>query len=193
MLILISLQLLKLARHTPGASQEDIDRDCVLLRAYGNNTEILIDRDREATSHLTCSKYGLAPPLLARFQNGLLYRFIPGDVCTAQDLTNEGIWRPVARRLGKWHATIPTTAVSSYAATDGERNGAHTKSTLELRQPSPNIWAVMRKWVQALPQVDDKEKARKVFLEKELERSFDELDSKDGPGEDGFVFGHLVS
>ena len=165
----------------------------MLLRAYGNNTEILIDRDREATSHLTCSKYGLAPPLLARFQNGLLYRFIPGDVCTAQDLTNESIWRPVARRLGKWHATIPITAVSSYASTDGESNGAHKKSNLELRQPSPNIWAVMRKWVQALPQGDDKERARKVFLEKELERSFDDLDSKDGPGEDGFVFGHLVS
>lgn len=162
------------------------------MRAYGNNTDILIDRDREAISHLTCTKYGLAPPLLARFKNGLLYRYIPGDVCTPQDLINEHIWRPVARRLGRWHATVPISAVSSHASMNGGPNGNPTKSQLEQRQPSPNIWTVMQRWVKALPQGDAKEQARKEFLEKELNRSFEELNNKDGPGEDGFVFGHLV-
>lgn len=37
-------QLLKIIRRAPGMSDEDIDREAVLMRAYGNQTEIIIDR-----------------------------------------------------------------------------------------------------------------------------------------------------
>jgi ethanolamine kinase len=171
-------------------TQEDVDANSVLMRAYGNNTDILIDRDREATSHLTCAKHGLAPPLLARFNNGLLYRYIPGDVCTPQDLIDEDVWRPVARQLGKWHATLPIYSASPING-EGCANG-HAKG-IAGRKPSPNIWTVMRRWVEALPQQTPKEQARKQFLERELEQSFQELDNTNGPGRFGFVFGHCVS
>jgi ethanolamine kinase len=194
-------QLLKLARHGPGMSQEEIDRDSVLMRSYGNNTDILIDRDREATSHSICAQYGLAPSLLARFKNGLLYRYIPGDVCTAQDLTQEQIWRPVARLLGEWHARLPISAISSAnPASTGTENGFATVNGTKTqaarivdRSPSPNIWTVMLRWVHALPQQDAKQRTRKAFLEQELQRSFRDLDNEDGPGRHGFVFGHGVS
>lgn len=185
-------QLLKLARHAPGRTQEEIDNDSVLMRAYGNNTDILIDRDREATSHLACAKNGLAPPLLARFKNGLLYRFIPGDVCTPQDLVNEKVWRPVARRLGQWHATLPIDVVSTANGVDGGQTNGDLKG-IASRKPVPNIWAVMRKWIHALPLDNAKQQARRKFLEEELERSFKDLDNTDGPGQHGFVFGHGVS
>lgn len=173
-------------------TQDDIDRESVLMRAYGNNTDILIDRDREATSHLTCAKYGLAPSLLARFNNGLLYRYIPGDVCTPEDLINEEVWRPVARGLGHWHATLPIGAVSTQNGSDTAHANGHAKGIV-ARRPTPNIWTVMRRWVEALPQDNAKQQARKVFLEQELERSFEDLDNTKGPGESGFVFGHCVS
>lgn len=185
-------QLLKLARHAPGRTQEEVDSDSILMRAYGKDTEILIDRDREATSHLLCAKHGLAPPLLARFKNGLLYRFIPGDVCTPQDLINEQVWRPVARRLGEWHAKLPTDAVSTTNGTDGTHTNGETKG-IASRKPFPNIWAVMQRWVNALPQENAKQQARKKFLEQELDRSFTELDHTNGLGRQGFVFGHGVS
>ena len=173
-------------------TQEDVDAESVLMRAYGNNTDILIDRDREATSHLTCAKFRLAPPLLARFKNGLLYRYIPGDVCTPQDLIKEQVWRPVARELGQWHATLPIEVV---AAVNGEgappANGQ--PKGLAARKPTPNIWTIMRKWIAALPRDTAKQQARRTFLEKELELSFDELDNTDGLGQYGFVFGHCVS
>ena len=171
-------------------TQNEIDQDSILMRAYGNNTDILIDRDREAAAHQMCAKYGLAPALLARFQNGLLYRFIPGEVCTPKDLGTEQTWRAVARRLGQWHATLPTSAISS---TDAAANGVDGHGhTLVQRKPSPNIWTVMRRWVKALPQGTSKEQTRKAFLEKELERSFEDLDNEEGPGEQGFVVGHCV-
>lgn len=162
------------------------------MRAYGKDTDILIDRDREATSHLVCAKNGLAPPLLARFKNGLLYRFIPGDVCTPQDLVNEQVWRPVARRLGQWHATLPIDALTNTNGVDGNQSNGESKGIAE-RRPTPNIWATMRRWVNALPQDNAKQQARKKFLEQELERSFTDLDNTDGPGRSGFIFGHCVS
>ncbi len=171
-------------------TQDEIDQNSILMRAYGNNTDILIDRDREAAAHQMCARYGLAPALLARFRNGLLYRFIPGEVCTPKDLGTEQTWRAVARRLGQWHATLPISAISSMsAATTGVDGHGHT---LAKRIPSPNIWTVMHRWVKALPQGTSKEQTRKAFLEKELERSYEDLDNDDGPGEQGFVVGHCV-
>ena len=181
-------------------TQDEIDRDSILMRSYGNNTDILIDRDREARSHSICAQYKLAPPLLARFANGLLYRYIPGQVCSAQDLTQEQTWRPVAKLLGQWHAQLPTNAISSATAANGNQGATHSANGVKTRperivdrSPSPNIWTVMLKWVRALPQEDAKQRTRKAFLEEELERSFRDLDNKDGPGQHGFVFGHGVS
>jgi len=36
----------------------------------------------------------------------MMYRFIPGTPCTAQDLRTERVYRGVARRLGEWHAVL---------------------------------------------------------------------------------------
>jgi ethanolamine kinase len=186
------LKLLKLARHAPGWSQEEIDKDSILMRAYGNGTHVLIDRDREATSHLVCAKHGLAPDLLARFRNGLLYRYIPGDVCTPNDLIKEQVWRPVASGLGKWHATLPIDAVSTMNGVDSSQQNGDSDG-ISARKPSPNIWTVMRRWVHALPNDNPKQQARRKFLEQELDRSFADLDNTNGPGQHGFVFGHCVS
>lgn len=161
------------------------------MRAYGNNTEILIDRDREAKSHSLLAERGLAPELLARFHNGLLYKFIRGQVCTPKDLTTEPVWRGVAKRLAEWHARLPI--VSNHRGTlhddasDGYGPSAkdHCSVAIANRKPTPNLWTVMQKWILALPAGTDAEKKRKSVLQKELERSFHDLDSTNGLGEDG--------
>jgi len=197
-------QLLQISRYGPGTTQSEADSDSVLMRAYGNGTDLIIDRDREATSHSLLSDRGMAPPLLARFQNGLLYGFIPGKVCKAQDLTEEPVWRGVAQKLGEWHARIPIAGVSSQPPVldgiNGHANGhciasrTHNMrskaSVLASRSPVPNLWSVMQNWVNALSVDTEKDRARKEMLQQELERSFDELDSEDGIGEHGFVFAH---
>jgi ethanolamine kinase len=40
-----TLQLLKIINRKAGLTDEEIDNDAVLMRAYGNGTEILIDRE----------------------------------------------------------------------------------------------------------------------------------------------------
>ena len=190
-----------MTKKTPGASTEQVDDAAILLRAYGNNTEILIDRDREAKSHALLAQRRLAPPLLARFENGLLYRFIQGRVCTAQDLTSEPIWTAVARRLGEWHGSLPINAVvSAEPKTNGnplvDRVKDHGRglekggSSIALRKPTPNIWQVMLRWVNALPASTEADAKRKEQLRGELERSYNDLDSSHGLGQDGMIFGH---
>jgi len=183
--------LLKITKHVPGRSQADIDNASVLLRAYGDNTQILINRDCEAKSHALLAQAGLAPPLLARFQNGLLYRYIRGQVCTPQDLTSEPVWRAVAKRLGEWHARLPISAgpeggknITNGANGNKPNGNVEECSALALRTPVPNIWSVIQKWVHALPCDTAKQEARKQLLQKELDRSFKDLDT----GRD--VFGH---
>ena len=185
----------------------------MLMRAYGNGTDLIIDRDREAVSHGLLAERGMAPPLLARFRNGLLYGYIPGKVCKASDLIQEPIWRGVAQKLGEWHARVPITGISSlrsaHNGTNGHVNGhtngtgngvhtthatngksSHTSLSLDSRDPTPNVWSVMQKWVNALSTKTDKERARKTMLQQEIERSFQDLDNQEGIGEHGFVFAH---
>lgn len=181
------------------------------MRAYGNGTDVIIDRDREATSHGLLAERGMAPPLLGRFRNGLLYGFIPGKVCKAEDLTQEPVWRGVAQRLAQWHAKVPITGISSKVPiqngangqANGCTNGFHPvsktngasgvqsqSSEIRARRPVPNLWSVIQNWINALPTDTDKERARKKMLQQEMERSFQELDQQDGIGEHGFVFAH---
>lgn len=126
-----------------------------------------------------------------------MYRYIIGQVCTPKDLVSEPVWRAVAKRLGEWHARLPVAAVVENKeditnGTNGHKsNGtAVGASGLASRRPTPNIWSVIQKWVDALPCDNPKQEARKQLLQKELDRSFKDLDNDRGPGSFGFVFGH---
>ncbi|KAF3211420.1 hypothetical protein TWF192_004663 [Orbilia oligospora] len=92
-----------------GAEKVSIDEmESALLRAYGKGTNVLIDRGRECQNHFYLALHSLAPPLLARFNNGLIYRFVPGRVTSPADLSLPKVYTAVAKRLGQWHAQIDT-------------------------------------------------------------------------------------
>ncbi len=104
----ITNTLLKAVNKREGLSKEEIDREAILLRAYGNGTDVIIDRHREAQNHELLMRHGLAPALLARFENGMMCRFIRGSVSQPEDLRKPTIYKAVARRLaGSEHATVP--------------------------------------------------------------------------------------
>lgn len=198
----ITNTLLKAVKRRPGYTEEQIDNEAVLLRAYGMGTEVLIDREKEATSHSLLSQHKLAPALLARFQNGLIYKFIRGRVCTSEDLTVEPVWRGVAHRLGEWHATLPIVSAGRTAvvqdAVEVPLTTTIPKSLPSLEninaitpgKPTPNVWTIMQKWVFALPTSNEAEIKRKDVLQKELERTVSELGDTPGLGGNGLVFGH---
>lgn len=187
----ITNTLTKATKKLPGRTESEIDDEAILLRAYGKGTDVLIDRGREMRAHNLLANLGMAPPLLARFDNGLMYRFVQGDVCTPEDLRRPNVYRAVAKRLGEWHGRLPISAITStpdlhdsvHDKHDGSINGTATR-------PVPNLWTVMQQWIAALPSSTDKDRRRNQMLTDELEH----LSAKLGetPGLDGrsYVFCH---
>ena len=57
----------------------------VLIRIYGTNSELFVDRDAEIHNIQLLHAAGCARPLFARFENGIAYGFFPG---TCLDETN---------------------------------------------------------------------------------------------------------
>ncbi|KAG0155261.1 hypothetical protein PDIDSM_835 [Penicillium digitatum] len=189
----ITNTLLKIINLRPGLTEEQIDNEAVLMRAYGNGTEILIDRERETKSHALLASRGLAPPLLARFKNGLLYRFIRGRPCGHLDLVSPPIWRGVARRLAQWHANLPSsgaTSVEEASVAEIADIQDDEIAAIQPRRAGPSMWAVLQKWVLALPVTTPEQRARRLSLQAELQWALDILDDGKGIGEDGLVFSH---
>ncbi|KAH8150126.1 uncharacterized protein LAJ45_05812 [Morchella importuna] len=146
---------------SPAEAKELADEESVLLRAYGRDTSILIDRERECASHLLLSRHNLAPALLARFENGLLYKFVAGRVCTVPEMSQPSIWKAVAARLGEWHGTLPTSTTPP--------SSPASSSSASSSEPDVTLWNVLQKWISALPEASKSQKERKELLQNELD------------------------
>ncbi|KAJ2981231.1 hypothetical protein NQ176_g2154 [Zarea fungicola] len=189
----ITNTLLKAVNRRPGLSAAEIDRDAILLRAYGNGTDILIDREREAANHELLMKYNLAPALLARFANGMLYRFIPGGVAQPKDLPDQELSKAIARRLAQWHATVPCLPDSRNSTANIDLTGNSSKAKIANAAPGkpvPNLWSTIQKWILALPSKTGAERARQSSLQTELELLVKQLSQRPGFGQNGLVFAH---
>lgn len=188
----ITNTLLKAINHRPGWSKDEVDRDAILLRAYGNGTDVLIDREREASNHELLMKHNLAPALLARFANGMLYRYIPGAVCTAKDLPDPTISKAVARRLAEWHATMPCLPDPARNKNTSTENATATALSMIANiapgKPIPNVWSTMQKWILALPKDTEQQRQRQAVLQQELEKLVDRLSQRPGLGPNGVGF-----
>ncbi len=184
----ITNTLLKAVNRRPGLSKADIDREAILLRAYGNGTDILIDREREAANHELLMKYNLAPALLARFANGMLYRFIPGGVAQPKDLPDPVLSKAIARRLAQWHATVPCLPDTRNATTSIDLTGNSSKAKIANAAPGkpvPNLWSTIQKWILALPASTEAERERQTKLQTELELVVKQLSQRPGFGQNG--------
>ncbi|OAA39695.1 Protein kinase-like domain protein [Metarhizium rileyi] len=189
----ITNTLLKAVNRRPGLTKAEVDQDAVLLRAYGNGTDILIDREREAANHELLMRYHLAPQLLARFGNGMLYRFIPGAVAQPKDLAHPPILKAIARRLAQWHATVPCISDSSLRRNSSSRGDASQNPlivTAAAGKPIPNVWTTMQKWILALPTDTEPRRERRSLLQEELEKMVKRLAQRPGLGNNGLVFAH---
>lgn len=178
------------------------DAEAILLRAYGNGTDLLIDRHRETQNHELLWRHGLAPELLARFENGMLYRFVRGSVTSPADLRDEKIYRAVAQRLAQWHATVPCLPGQTGHGRRSSRadslvnkgKGLVPEDEAELQRaidgiapgkPTPNVWTVMQKWIFALPTETEAQKARQAELQAELKWLVGEFSQREGLGKNG--------
>ncbi|RBR06480.1 uncharacterized protein FIESC28_11048 [Fusarium coffeatum] len=210
----ITNTLLKAVNRRPGMSKLDVDRDAILLRAYGHGTAVLIDREREAENHELLMRHGLATQLLARFKNGMMYRYILGKPARAQDLSEPLILSAIARRLAHWHATVPCLPDPNHARDEkhvngngstngqinGHANGCVNGDSDKSRQeqidstapgkPPPNVWTTMQKWIFALPTDTEAQREKQALLQAELKVIVQKLSQRPGLGMNGLVFAH---
>ncbi|XP_034018837.1 ethanolamine kinase 1 [Thalassophryne amazonica] len=78
-------------------------QDVVLVRIYGNKTELLVDRENEVKSFRVLHAHNCAPSLYCTFNNGLCYEFLPGTALEPEHIRSPSVSRLIARQLAKYH------------------------------------------------------------------------------------------
>ncbi|KAL9102137.1 MAG: hypothetical protein Q9163_002668 [Psora crenata] len=155
--------LLKLTKEVPGRSKIENDKQAVLLRSYGRDSDIMIDREMEVTTHVLLAERGLASPLLARFQNGLLYGFFPGR-----------------------HAQLPLPTLKTETSNSEEREGGTDQPLGQSR----TIWTVMQSWLDALPSKSEEARLQQQRLQAEFDKCFRELTGDRSEDSSDYVLRH---
>lgn len=130
-----------------------------LVRIYGHGTNLIIDRHREFISHLILNSLNLAPPIYARFKNGVIYGFLPGKSLKPQQLKNPNIYPLVAQLLGTWHSSIDSKLIENGV----EKLRDYTLSikkkkfnkklikNLNKKKFINNFWELIEQWINIVP------------------------------------------
>ncbi|XP_076861535.1 ethanolamine kinase 1 [Brachyhypopomus gauderio] len=87
-----------------GCYEGSVLQDVVLVRIYGNKTELFVDRENEVKSFLVLQAHRCAPRLYCTFNNGLCYEFLEGMTLETEHIRSPSIFRLIARQLAKYHA-----------------------------------------------------------------------------------------
>jgi len=78
-------------------------REMVLIRRYGEKTELLIDRDAEVTYMKLLYSEGLGVPIYGRLTNAVLYGFAPGITLNKQTVKDKTIRTLIAHKMAEMH------------------------------------------------------------------------------------------
>ncbi|OVF09429.1 putative ethanolamine kinase [Clavispora lusitaniae] len=138
--------------------------ETLLMRVYGKGTNLIIDRHREFVSHLVLNSLKLAPPIHARFSNGLIYGFFPGRSLDPKELSHPGLFPLIAQQLGNVHNSVNCEYIE-----DGvEKLRKYTANLKKQSQPKPSqksskrdkkvkrtinsVWDLLEDWIQIVPE-----------------------------------------
>jgi len=76
----------------------------VMVRIFGEGTELLIDRQKEAVLSRELYRNELASRYYGDFVNGCVYGFIRGVTLTQQQIHEEKYYTLIAKELARWHS-----------------------------------------------------------------------------------------
>lgn len=107
--------------------------DVLLIRIYGHNTDLLIDRQAEVRNIKLLQRAGFAPQLYATFNNGLAYEFAPGCTLDAALVRDPAVYPLVALRVAQLHAQSLEDLLPD-----------------PHQQPRPILWDIMNKYTTLL-------------------------------------------
>ena len=105
-------------------------RPSLLVRIYGHNTEVVIDREAENRLLADLSQRGFSPVLYGRFSNGRIEGFCEGfRALDPAELAERHLQRLIAPRLRELHGFPPPT-------------------------PDSRLWSTLRGWMDAARTLD---------------------------------------
>ncbi|XP_041967052.1 ethanolamine kinase 1-like [Alosa sapidissima] len=84
--------------------------DVVLVRVYGNMTDLYLDRHKEMDMFQILHEHGCGPKLYCSFDNGICYEFLHGMVLDGPLLRQPDIYRLIAGEMAKIHSIKPRTS-----------------------------------------------------------------------------------
>ncbi|OBA21234.1 kinase-like protein [Metschnikowia bicuspidata var. bicuspidata NRRL YB-4993] len=141
--------------------------ETLLIRVYGQGTNLIIDRNREFVSHLMLNSLDLAPSIHARFENGLIYGFLPGRSLDPNELANKYVYPLIAQQLGNWHNSINCEYIEDGVSTLRKYTASLKKSAESSLLPKSkegkaakvpksinNIWDLIEEWIRIVPQIE---------------------------------------
>lgn len=149
----ITNMLLECTYKDPDSNELEI----VLVRTYGNGTDLIIDRDREFVSHLVLNSLTLAPAIHARFGNGLVYGYIEGRSLKHDELSDDILYPLIASKLGCLHRSADINIIDDSLGklkqrfnTDEFNDNVENKNSQNIND---NIWSVLLDWTKKLPYI----------------------------------------
>lgn len=98
----------------------------LLLRVYGPQVDLLIDRQKELSTVALLTRNNIGPRLFGTFTNGRFEQFLNAKPLHHQDLWKPEISRLIAKRMREFHDNIALSA--------------------EQRAGGPVAWAMLKKW-----------------------------------------------
>jgi ethanolamine kinase len=78
--------------------------EALVIKIFGSKTEEFIDRDAELDNLCLLSQHQLSHPVLLQFANGIIYKFVVGEICTRDDIRDIKIAPLIARQMAKLHS-----------------------------------------------------------------------------------------
>ncbi|RLV92500.1 Ethanolamine kinase 1 [Spathaspora sp. JA1] len=126
----------------------------ILVRVYGQGTNLIIDRHREFISHLMLNSIGLAPPVYARFKNGLVYGYLSGRSLEPVELGQDWVYPLIGQQLGNLHRTLDYRLIDQGVQkirTLRKRRKSSIASSDGKKRYIGNIWQLLEEWIDIVP------------------------------------------
>ncbi|CAG2102912.1 unnamed protein product [Medioppia subpectinata] len=121
-----------------GVYLEKNPNDMVLIRVYGEKTELFIDRKQELRNMRTMYKSGLIPPFYCSFNNGICYGYSPGVVLDEDMVRDPIISSLISEMMARMHTIKPQVSRCHEA-----KDCAH--------EPEPSLFRGLRKFLDLIP------------------------------------------
>ena len=88
-----------------GVYVEDKKQDMILVRVYGDNSELMINRNAEIRNMKLSHASGCgSAELYATFRNGIAYQYLSGSVLTYETVSNALVFPAIAKACAKLHS-----------------------------------------------------------------------------------------